>query len=81
MAKEKKTNLLDEYRSQVEMMDDFQLENEWKDLLKKIEWHEESLSTLKKKKNILEEYLPDGYLEMLGDGDDPADSYRSASDF
>ncbi len=80
MAKEKK-NLLDEYRQQVETMDDFQLENEWKEIQRKIEWHEESLSTLKKKKNILAEYLPDDYLEMLGDGDDPADNYRSASDF
>lgn len=77
----KKQNLLDEYRSQIEMMDDFQLEKEWNEIQKKIEWHEESLSILKKKKNIVEEYLPDGYLEMLGDGDDPADSYRSASDF
>lgn len=77
----KKQNLLDEYRSQIEMMDNFQLEKEWNEIQKKIEWHEESLSILKKKKNIVEEYLPDGYLEMLGDGDDPADSYRSASDF
>lgn len=80
MAKEKQ-NLWDEYRKQVEEMDDFQLENEWKEIQRKIEWHEESLSTLKKKKSILAEYLPDDYLEMLGDGDDPADSYRSASDF
>ena len=77
----KKQNLLDEYRQQVGTMDDFQLENEWKEIQRKIEWHEESLSTLKKKKSILAEYLPDDYLEMLGDGDDPADSYRSASDF